>query len=96
MEDNVVLNETYQKTKNEFQSEILQLEGKLKEQINVEESLRSEIETLKAEVAENSGLKIRHRELEVELSKSEAQRKEEVHQSVIIGRNKIEDIINFT
>lgn len=95
MEDNNVLNETYQKTKNEFQSEILQLEGKLKEQSKVEESLRSEIESLKAEIAEHNGLKIRHKELEEELTKSEALHKEEVHQSVIIGRNKTEDFINF-
>lgn len=80
MEDNNVLNETYQKTKNEFQSEILQLEGKLKEQSKLEDALRSEIESLKAEIAENNGLKIRLKELEEELSKSEAQRKDEVYQ----------------
>ena len=71
MEDNDVLNETYQKTKNEFQSEILKLEGKLKEQSKVEESLRSEIENLKAEIAENNGLKIRQKELEDEVHQSE-------------------------
>ena len=87
VEDNNVLNETYQKTKNDFQSEILRLEEKLKEQSKVEESLRSEIENLKADIAENNGLKIRHKELEDELSKSEALRKDEVHQN--------EDFINF-
>lgn len=88
MEDNNVLNETYQKTKNEFQSAILQLEEKLKEQSKVEESLRFEIENLKADIAENNGLKIRQKELEEELSKSEALRKEEVNQN--------EDFINFS
>ena len=81
MEDNNVLNETYQKTKNELQSEIAQLEGKLKEQSKVEESLKSELERLKAEITENNDFKIRHKE---ELSKSEALRKEEVHRSVIM------------
>lgn len=78
MEENNLLNETYQNAKKELESVILQLEQQLKEQNAKEDALRSDIENLKAEIAEKPVLQTRLKELEEQLVKNENQLKEEV------------------
>ena len=78
MEENNLLNETYQNAKKELESVILQLEQQLKEQTAKEDALRSNIENLKAEIAEKPVLQTRLKELEEQLVKNENQLKEEV------------------
>ncbi|KAH7533609.1 hypothetical protein FEM48_Zijuj04G0149900 [Ziziphus jujuba var. spinosa] len=78
MDENQLLNETYQNAKNELQSVILQLEGQLKENKSNEVALKSENENLKVEIAEKSLLQTRLKELEEQLVKTEARLKEEV------------------
>lgn len=57
---------------------IIQLEEQLKGQEANEDGLNSEIESLKAEVAEKSALQTSLEELEKQLMTAEAQLKEEV------------------
>ena len=57
---------------------IIQLEEQLKGQEANEDGLNSEIESLKAEVAEKSALQTSLEELEKQLMTSEAQLKEQV------------------
>lgn len=78
MEENNLLTETYQNAKKELESVILQLEQQLKEQNAKEDALRSNIENLKAEIAEKPVLQTRLKELEEQLVKNENQLKEEV------------------
>lgn len=78
MEENNLLTETYQNAKKELESVILQLEQQLKEQNTKEDALRSDIENLKAEIAEKPVLQTRLKELEEQLLKNENQLKEEV------------------
>lgn len=78
MEENSLLNETYQAAKNEFQAVIIQLEGQLKEKQANEDAIRAEIEKLKAELADKSVLQTRLEELEKQLVIAEALLKEEV------------------
>lgn len=78
MEENNLLTETYQNAKKELESVILQLEQQLKEQTAKEDALRSNIENLKAEIAEKPVLQTRLKELEEQLVKNENQLKEEV------------------
>ncbi|KAK0584572.1 hypothetical protein LWI29_015388 [Acer saccharum] len=78
MEENNLLNETYENAKKELQSMISQLEGKLQEQKTTEDTLKFDIESLKAEAAEKSLLQTRLKELEELLVKVEAQSKQEV------------------
>lgn len=78
MEENNLLTETYQNAKKELESVILQLEQQLKEQNAKEDALRSDIENLKAEIAEKPVLQTRLKELEEQLLKNENQLKEEV------------------
>lgn len=78
MEENNLLTETYQNAKKELESVILQLEQQLKEQNAKEDALRSDIENLKAEIAEKPVLQTRLKELEEQLVKNENQLKEEV------------------
>jgi len=73
-----LLNETNQDIKKELQSLILDLEEKLKEQQKIEGSLRSEIETLKIEIAEKSVLQRQLEEIEGQLTKSASRLNEEV------------------
>lgn len=73
-----LLNETNQNLKKEFHSLIFDLEEKLKEQQKNEDSLKSEVETLKAEIAEKSVLQIRLKEIEGQLIKAESRLSEEV------------------
>lgn len=79
MDENQLLNETYQNAKNELQSVIMQLEGQLKENKANEDAIKSEIESLKVEIAEKSLLQTRLKELEEQLVKTEARLKEEVN-----------------
>lgn len=78
MEENNLLTETYQNAKKELESVILQLEQQLKEQNAKEDALRSDIENLKAEIAEKPVLQTRLKDLEEQLLKNENQLKEEV------------------
>lgn len=78
MEENNLLTETYQNAKKELESVILQLEQQLKEQNAKEDALRSDIENLKAEIAEKPVLQTHLKELEEQLLKNENQLKEEV------------------
>lgn len=78
-EEKNLLNETNQNLKKELQSVIFDLEEKLKEQQKNEESLRSEVETLKIEISEKSVLQSRLKEIEEQLIKSESRLNEEVH-----------------
>lgn len=78
MDENQLLNETYQNTKNELQSVICQLEGQLKANKSNEDALKSENENFKVEIAEKSLLQTRLEELEEQLMKTEARLKEEV------------------
>ena len=57
---------------------IFDLEEKLKEQQKNEDSLRSEVETLKIEIAEKSELQSRLKEIEEQLAKAESRLNEEV------------------
>lgn len=59
---------------------ILQLEEQMKEQNAKGDALRSEIENLKAEIAEKPALQSRLKELEEQLLKSEDRLKQEVFQ----------------
>ena len=73
-----MLNETNQNLKKELQSLIFDLEEKLKEQQKIEGSLRSEVETLKVEVAEKSTLQSQLEEIEGKLAQAESRLTEEV------------------
>ncbi|KAJ6363680.1 hypothetical protein OIU78_003788 [Salix suchowensis] len=77
MEENNLLNETYQHEKKELQSVIIQLEEQLKGKKAIEDALNSGIESLKAEVAERSALQTSLEELEKQLMTAEAQLKEQ-------------------
>ncbi|KAJ6408498.1 hypothetical protein OIU84_011755 [Salix udensis] len=77
MEENNLLNETYQHEKKELQSVIIQLEEQLKGKKASEDALNSGIESLKAEVAERSALQTSLEELEKQLMTAEAQLKEQ-------------------
>ncbi|KAM6548633.1 hypothetical protein CsatB_020309 [Cannabis sativa] len=101
MDENNMLNETYQNARKEHQSTILQLEGNLKETKEIIDALKAENEQLKAEIAEKSSLQSRLKELEEHLLKAETQLKEEVerNQSVSAAReaeftSKLEDHAN--
>ncbi|CBI34100.3 unnamed protein product, partial [Vitis vinifera] len=88
MEENNLLNETYQAAKNELQAVIIQLEGQLKEQKANEDAIKAEMENLKAEIADKSVLQTRLDELEKQLVLAEARLKEEVEtvQAAAAGR----------
>jgi len=73
-----LLNDTNQDLKKELQSLIFDLEEKLKEQQKIEGSLRSEVETLKIEIAEKSALRSQLQEIEGKLTKAESRLNEEV------------------
>ncbi|KAJ6300795.1 hypothetical protein OIU76_021567 [Salix suchowensis] len=77
MEENNLLNETYQNGKKELQSVIIQLEEELNGQKTNEAALRSEIESLKAEVAEKLALQTSLEELKKQLTAAESQLKEQ-------------------
>ncbi|KAF4399840.1 uncharacterized protein LOC133030283 [Cannabis sativa] len=101
MDENNMLNETYQNARKEHQSTILQLEGNLKETKEIIDALKAENEQLKAEIAEKSSLQSRLKELEEHLLKAKTQLKEEVerNQSVSAAReaeftSKLEDHAN--
>lgn len=78
MDENQLLNETYQNAKNELESLIVQLEGQMKEIKANEDVLKSENESLKVEIAEKPLLQTHLKELEEQLVKTEARLKEEV------------------
>ncbi|KAL5154134.1 hypothetical protein HKD37_19G053550 [Glycine soja] len=73
-----MLNETNQNLKKELQSLIFDLEEKLKEQQKIEGSLRSEVETLKVQVAEKYALQSKLEEIEEKLAQTESRLNEEV------------------
>jgi len=77
MEENNLLNETYQNGKKELQSVIIQLEEELMGQKANEDALKSQIESLKAEVAEKLALQTSLEELKKQLTAAEAQLKEQ-------------------
>ena len=79
MDENSLLNEVHQNTKKELQQVISELEEQLKEQKAGEAALKSEIENLKAEVAEKPLLQNSLQELEEKLVKTEAQLQKEVN-----------------
>jgi golgin subfamily A member 4 len=81
-DDKNLLNETNQNLKKELESIILDLEEKLKEHHKNEESLKSEVETLKIEIAEKSALQSRLQEIEAQLVKAESRLHEEVTDKV--------------
>ncbi|KAF8412706.1 hypothetical protein HHK36_000674 [Tetracentron sinense] len=78
MEENNMLNRTYQDARKELQTVITQLEGQLNEQKAREDALMAEMENLKAELTEKSVLQTRVTELEQQLILAETQVKEEV------------------
>ncbi|KAK6918034.1 hypothetical protein RJ641_016456 [Dillenia turbinata] len=78
IEEKNLLNETYQDAKQELQAVILQLEGQLKEHKANEDSLKADMENIKAESAEKTALQTRCKELEDQLVKAEARLREEV------------------
>jgi uncharacterized protein YlxW (UPF0749 family) len=57
---------------------ILDLEEKLKDHQKNEDSLKSEVETLKTEIADKSALQSRLQEIEAQLAKAESRLHEEV------------------
>ena len=73
-----MLNDTNQDLKKELQSLIFDLEEKLKEQQKIEGSLRSEVETLKVQVAEKYALQSQLEEIEEKLAQTESRLNEEV------------------
>ena len=78
MEENNLLNETYQNGKKELQLVIIQLEEELNGQKANGDALKSEIESLKAEVAEKLALQTSLEELKKQLTAAESQLKEQV------------------
>ncbi|KAM1010524.1 hypothetical protein ACFX2C_045994 [Malus domestica] len=78
MDENSLLNEVHHNTKKELQQVISNLEEQLKEQKAGEAALKSEVENLKAEVAEKPLLQNSLKELEEKLVKTEAQLQKEV------------------
>jgi septal ring factor EnvC (AmiA/AmiB activator) len=73
-----LLNETNQNLKKQLESLILGLEEKLKDHQKNEDSLKSEVETLKTEIADKSALQSRLQEIEAQLAKAESRLHEEV------------------
>ncbi|XP_077253344.1 early endosome antigen isoform X2 [Tasmannia lanceolata] len=81
MEENNLLTKTYQDSREELKALIDQLEGQLEGQLNEqkarENTLNSEVENLKAEIAEKSIMQTRIAELEQHLTLAESRLKEE-------------------
>lgn len=73
-----MLNETHQTSKKEQQNVIAHLEEQLKEIKSSEDSLKSQLEALQAEIHQKSQLQSRITELEDQLGRAEAHLKEEV------------------
>ena len=73
-----MINETYQDSRKELQASINQLEEQLNGQKATEDSLKIELENLKAELSEKLVLQARVVELEQQLTLAESRLKEEV------------------
>ncbi|KAL5977493.1 hypothetical protein ACLOJK_021840 [Asimina triloba] len=78
VEENDLLNKTYQSAREELQAVITQMEGQLNEQMAREANLNSEVENLKAELTERSKIQSRITELEEQILLAETRSKEEV------------------
>ena len=74
---------TNEEAKKELQTIILQLEGQLKDNKSQEDALKTEIDTLKAEIAEKFVPKDSLKKLEEQIAKAEARTKEEVIPNLI-------------
>ncbi|KAF8390899.1 hypothetical protein HHK36_023198 [Tetracentron sinense] len=88
MEENNMLNETYQDARKELQTVINQLEGQLNEQKAREDALNAEMENLKAELTQKSLLQTRVTELEQQLILAENRVKEEVESVRVLAAGK--------
>lgn len=80
MEENTLLNETFQSSKKDLQAMIVHLEEQLKEQKSNEDTLKAKLEVLNSEVGEKSELQNYLKAIEEQLATAEAQFKEEVSQ----------------
>lgn len=78
MEENNLINETYQSSKKDLQAIIVQLEEQLKEQKSNEDALKAKLETFNSEVGQKAELQNRLKEIEEQLATAEARLKEEV------------------
>lgn len=88
MDENNLLNELHQSTKKELQQVISQLEEQLQEHKAGGDALKSELENLKAEVAEKSLLQKSLEELKEQLVNTEAQLAKEVYYYQLQQSNK--------
>lgn len=78
MEENNLLNETFQSSKKDLQAIIVQLEEQLKEQKSNEDALKAKFESLSSEAGQKDELQNRLKEIEEQLATAEARLKEEV------------------
>lgn len=78
MEENNLLNETFQSSKKDLQAIIVQLEEQLKEQKSNEDALKAKFEALSSEAGQKDELQSRLKEIEEQLATAEARFKEEV------------------
>ncbi|KAK9156265.1 hypothetical protein Sjap_003745 [Stephania japonica] len=77
-EEKILLNETHHEARNELQAAIVHLEGQLNEEKVAKDSINKEMENLKVELADKSGLHARISELEQQLALAETRLKDEV------------------
>lgn len=82
MEENNLLNETFQNSKKDLQTLIVQLEEQLKEQKSNEDALKAKLEVLNTEVVQKSELQNHLKELQEQLATAEAQLEEEVTRTI--------------
>lgn len=87
VEENDLLDKTYQALKEKLQAVNAQMEGQLNEQKAREATLNSEVENLKAELTEKSTIQNRITELEEQLMLAETNLKEEVPPQLTMFNN---------
>ncbi|KAA8526157.1 hypothetical protein F0562_007743 [Nyssa sinensis] len=88
MEENNLLNETYQNAKKELEDVSIQFEEKTKEHKLNEDALKAEMENLKAEIGEKTVLQNLLKELEEKSTITEARLKEEVESAQVAAANR--------
>ncbi|KAL0289325.1 UNVERIFIED_CONTAM: hypothetical protein Sangu_2618600 [Sesamum angustifolium] len=77
MEENNLLNETFQSSKKDLEAMIVHLEEQFKEQKSSEDALKTKLETLNSEVGQKAELQNRLKDLEEQLATAETKLKEE-------------------
>lgn len=85
MEENTLLNETFQSSKKDLQEMIVHLEEQLKEQKANEDALKAKLEIINSEVGEKSELQNNLKAIEEQVAAAEARLKEEVSHTISDG-----------